>query len=87
MVILSQDRELILNFSTVEDLWIDYPCNNDMEMFEIRAETYGNIVSIGFYNGLKRAKEVLKDILTIYKSCNAYHSGFVLNDIYYMPED
>lgn len=93
MVILSQDREVILNFSNVDDLYINYFSDDDFVnnningMVEIRAETHNFNMIIGSYNGLKRAKEVLKDILITYKSCNAYHSGFVLNDIYYMPED
>lgn len=92
MVILSQDSEIILNFSVIEDLYLSYCSDDDFVndningMVEIRAETHNFNMVIGSYNGLERAKEVLKDMLSTYKSCNCYNSGFVMNDIYYMPE-
>lgn len=93
MVILSQDRELILNFREVDILYIkylyddDFFNNNSNGPVEITAETHNSCTSIGCYSTLEKAKEVLKDILTVYKSCNSYCSGFVINNIYYMPED
>lgn len=93
MVILSQDREVILNFNKVDYLWIKYLSDDDFVsdningIVEIRVKTHSFNMPIGFYKGLKRAKEVLRDILITYKDCNCYSSGFVKNDIYYMPED
>lgn len=38
MIILSQDKDVIVNFDNVENIWIKNPLENDEGKFEIRAQ-------------------------------------------------
>ena len=66
MIIVSQDKEVIVNFDNVENIWINNPLENNEGKFEIRAETYSNNMLIGEYKTEERAKEVLQEISNWY---------------------
>lgn len=66
MIIISQDKDVIVNFDNVENIWINNPLENNDGKFEIRAESYSNNMVIGEYETEKRAKEVLQDITNTY---------------------
>lgn len=91
MIIVSQDREEIVNFDNIEDIWINNPLENDEGEFEIRAEScsYNNI--IGEYKTEKRAKEVIEEIIKQYENSMWKLSrntiSFCEEFVYRMPED
>ena len=66
MIIVSQDKDVIVNFDNVENIWINNPLENNEGKFEIRAESYSSNMLIGEYETEKRAKEVLIDIVENY---------------------
>lgn len=99
MIIVSQDKEVIVNFNNVENIWIYNPLENNEGKFEIRAETHSNNMFIGAYKTEERAKEVLGEIINIYKATEAFKvvSGRILDStgavainkgfVYEMPEE
>lgn len=71
MIIVSQGKEVIVNFDITEDIWISKHLKNDevkFEIFEIRAGNCSNSLSIGRYKTEERAKEVLEEIVQKYSS-------------------
>ena len=95
MLILSQDKELIVNINNKEDIFLkeDY-YEGHFNGVKIMA---GNKIysTLGLYATKERAKEVLKDILSRYEAielCKYKSSdelGYTLGDyrpIYEMPE-
>lgn len=60
MIIVSQDREGIINFERITNIWINK--NIEGEYFEIKAD--GEL--LGNYKTEKRAKEVLQEIVGKY---------------------
>lgn len=87
MIIISQEKDVIVNFDNVENIWINNPLENDEGKFEIRAESYSNNMLIGEYKTEERAKEVLKEIVFKYGECNRFGPGFVANEVFYMPKE
>ena len=66
MIIISQDKDNIVNFDNISSIGI-YPPFDDTNNFEINAETVnGELVDLGLYATEKRAKEVLMDIVENY---------------------
>lgn len=62
MIIVSQDKERIVNFDNVSCIEICPPFD-DTQKFEIDAEKVnGELIELGIYETEKRAKEVLIDI-------------------------
>ena len=62
MIIISQDKEEIVNFDNIENIWI----NTDEEgRFTIEATADTNS-TLGYYKKKERAKEVLKEIQSNY---------------------
>lgn len=95
MIIVSQDKDVIINFDNVEDLWINNPLENDNGNFEIRAETHSNNINIGEYQTIERAKEVLKEIIEQFTVSKIENSNYEYADLvmkvkklsaYEMPE-
>lgn len=86
MIIVSQDRAVIVNFNNVENVWINNPLENTEGKFEIITESYSNNRLMGEYDTEERAKEVLKEIMKEYGKCNRFGPGFVSNEVFYMPE-
>ena len=76
MIIVSQDREEILNFENIENIWI---CSDEEGRFTIEATADTNS-TLGYYKTKERAKEVLMDIVKNYNITP-------LAMIYKMPEE
>ena len=76
MIIVSQDKTDLINFDNVSWLYVE---PND---FTINvALKYGDRISIAEYKTLKRAKEVLQEIINYYKD-----DGYIPM-AYEMPEE
>lgn len=91
MIIVSQDKDVIVNFDNVENVWINNPLENDEGKFEIRAESYSNNMLIGEYETEERAKEVLAEIVDTYTKIGTTfktYSGVEKQavSVYEMPE-
>lgn len=85
MIIISQIKEMIVNFDTICVLGINK--NNPKEILSITNN--GNTQTLGAYVTASRAKEVLQEIIEEYKKCNSLWSGygFVANKVFYMPKE
>lgn len=77
MIIVSQDKELILNFGNIDVIGIGNPLENDDGMFKVLASTTSdNEYTIGKYSTEERAKEVLQEIVKQYKNLiTSYKKG------------
>ena len=64
MIIVSQNRDEIVNFDKVENIWI---CPDEEGRFTIEATAYTN-ATLGTYETEERAKEVLQEIAQTYSS-------------------
>ena len=88
MIIVSQDKEEIVNFDKVESIWI---CPDEEGRFTIEATAHTN-ATLGAYDTEERAKEVLREIAE--KICEGSNIKMdieginceVSKQIYYMPE-
>lgn len=82
MIIVSQDRDLIINFDNVTVIGIAQ--NNSKEIDSITVDKEEQY--LGEYKTEERAKEVLAEIINMYKfnRCEAVGQN---NKIYKMPED
>ena len=96
MIIVSQDRDNIVNFDNVVSVGIEDFDLNDKNCFQrITAETLGTSVFLGDYKSEERATEVLKQITKYYdrlKRCSVYAMGdsrFLFNEksYYEMPKE
>ena len=69
MIIVSQDKRIITNFDKTIGLQInEHILNSDGERdFEIRAITEKRDCVIAFYETEERAKEMLQEIISLYK--------------------
>ena len=97
MIIVSQDREEIVNFDKAESIWI---CPDGEGRFSIEATAHTNS-SLGYYKTEERAKEVLQEIAQKYSSYLKLEGGpailqgqmdiqpniFNIPKVYEMPED
>lgn len=90
MLIVSQDKEEIVNFDKVESIWI---CSDEEGRFTIEATADTNS-TLGYYETKERAKEVLQEIVKEYENVKAIfdcETGKLKNfinrpKIYKMPE-
>ena len=86
MIIVSQDREEIVNFDKVESIWI---CSDEEGCFTIETTADTN-TTLGYYKTKERAKEVLQEIITRHGNREnmkvGQPSGICL-PVYEMPED
>lgn len=82
MIIVSQDRDLIINFDNVTVIGIAQ--NNSKEIDSITVDKEEQY--LGEYKTEERAKEVLAEIINMYKfnRCEAVGQK---NKVYKMPED
>ena len=83
MLIVSQEGDTIVNFANVSYLWID----EYDTAYEIRAYMAYHAISLGKYSTFYRALDILDNIKKRYSECNAFSSGFVKNEIYYLPKE
>lgn len=68
MIIISQDKNGILNFDNILEIWIDSNILDKTEpAFTINAETDSTVIKIGNYATKERAKEVLAEITEFWK--------------------
>ena len=94
MIIVSQDKCTIVNFSNIQDIRIE-PYGTQIKgkkIYKIFAGNFeGYATELGTYDTEERAKEVLQEIIHIYGECNAScvstGYGYVKNKVYEMPED
>ena len=90
MLIVSQDKNIMINFDNVANINIEKSYNLNEENFTYDILVY--IVSCGLariakYATEERAKEVLKEIIELYKNqINKYHFTYV-NNVYEMPKE
>lgn len=73
MLILSQDRNGIVNFTNITSILVE---NKEL----IARVTNGHKATLGEYNTIERAKEVLQEIIEYYKIKD------FTNEVYEMPE-
>lgn len=67
MIIVSQDKDMIVNMDNVYSIWIENPLENDNGKFSI--ETTGEInATLGYYETEERAKDVLQEMINTYKN-------------------
>ena len=86
MIIVSQDKEEIVNFDKVESIWID---SDEEGRFTIEATADTNS-TLGYYKTKERAKEVLQEIIEIYREEIIHGSSGYFSStktVYDMPED
>ncbi len=92
MIIVSQDKDKIINYDNVQLLWInEHILNKTIKTFYI----YADHDFLGEYETEERAKEVLQEIIKIYKVSKEMSFtigdaeellGEYENEVYCMPE-
>lgn len=86
MIIVSQDKEKIINFDNIKEIRQIHEDYNDVE---IEALINDNYTVLGRYKTTERAKEVLQNITKTYfeENCEFENGIYHLQKIYEMPED
>lgn len=96
MIIVSQDRNIIINFNNVANVNIEKCYNESLNKEDFSYDILVYIVSSGLtriakYQTKERAKEVLEEIIKEYLYCNEQdcmnNIGYVQNRIYEMPKE
>lgn len=77
MIIVSQDKDVIINFNNVGSIWINNPLDNDNGEFSIEVSADMD-ECLGYYKTEERAKEVLQELIE-------YITG--IHKRYEMPEE
>lgn len=72
MLIISQDKQAIINFENMQSISIENPLEDDDGMFKIIAETDRSIYALGRYAAEERAKEILTQIVYRYSAVEMY---------------
>ena len=88
MIIVSQDKEEIINFDNMTRVYITF--DEDDDYVCIRTETVDSLYEdLGYYKTEARAKEVLQEIISKYKTTlyNSKTNETVVNipKVYEMP--
>lgn len=88
MIIVSQDKEKIINFDNMTRVYITF--DEDDNYVWIRTETVDSLYEdLGYYKTEARAKEVLQEIISKYKTTlyNSKTNETVVNvpKVYEMP--
>lgn len=92
MLILSQDRQRVINFKDITELYVSYIDNDNTIYYDTNNDSE---IPLGFYKDKERCKEVLIEIVEHYnkveKSRLYTRSGYIPNITgnftYYMPEE
>lgn len=93
MVIISQNKNRIINFDNILEIWIDSNILDKTEpVFIINAETDGTVIEIGNYATEERAKEVLQEIVKSYRDyrtaeCDGYTNVLQETAVFEMPKE
>lgn len=83
MIIVSQDKKTIINFEGITRVSIVPPVEKGYE-YPI---AINGCLDLGYYKTEERAKEVLNEIIELYKKqTNKYHYTSV-NNVYEMPKE
>lgn len=90
MIIVSQDKEEIINFDNMTRVYITF--DEDDDYVCIRTETVDSLYEdLGYYKTEERAKEVLQEIISKYKTTlyNSKTNETVVNipKVYEMPTE
>lgn len=64
MIIVSQDKDSIINFDRTQNIWID---DNVLDKTNTTFEICADGETLGEYTTEKRAKEILREITQYYK--------------------
>lgn len=90
MIIVSQNKDVIINFERVNFIKIE-PDQNEFDIEINYGEDYWDV--IGTYDSYEKAKEVLKEIvkeykrvLTTFNKGNGQQRFYNIPKVYYMPE-
>lgn len=86
MIIISQDKEKIINFNNITQIYI----TQDEGTYYIRYETVDSLYyDLGIYATEERAKEILLEIAHTYKECIklSRYGVNVINAVYEMPKE
>lgn len=70
MIIVSQDKRVILNFENIESIFIDINESGREIDAVLRS---GSIVILGKYKTKERVKEVLQEIITVFEDKEILH--------------
>ena len=92
MIIVSQDKDVIVNFDRTQNIWID---DDVLDKTNTSFDIVADEQTIGTYATEERAKEVLQEIIERYhvlKKNTVYAQGdsnFTFNEHYYyeMPKE
>lgn len=95
MIIVSQDKDLILNFKNIDAIGIGNPLDNDNGLFKVLASTTSdNEYTLGKYETEERAKEVLQEIINRYKkpkilqeTLDTYQVIKLNNEVFQIPKE
>lgn len=89
MIIVSQDKEKIVNFDNLTQVYITQ--DEEETAYFIRYETVDSLYdNLGKYETEERAKEVLQEIITRYENWENMKMGQpsgICSPVYEMPED
>lgn len=87
MIIVSQDRDVIVNFERTQNIWID---DDILDKTNTSFDIVADEEAIGSYATEERAKEVLQEIIENYKINDFIQSDSVAiknKVVYEMPEE
>lgn len=70
MIIVSQDKDNIVNFDNMTSIWID---DNILDKTNAYFEICADDESLGYYKTEERAKEVLQEIILLFKDEEMFH--------------
>ena len=84
MIIVDQEKEVIINFNNIEMIGINPDCKN-----EIFCTFNDGAKEMGTYKTEERAKEVLQEIVNKYKQWNkdANNAVTIMPKVYEMPKE
>ena len=81
MLILNQKKNIVINFLNVSSVYVQ---DKNLQVLITFME---DSLILGKYNTEERAKEVLNEIIELYKNqINKYHFTYV-NNVYEMPKE
>lgn len=86
MIIVSQDRNEIVNLNNIESIWV---CADEEGRFTIEATADTN-ATLGYYKTHERAKVILQEMIQRYANWENMKVGQpsgICEPVYYMPED
>lgn len=90
MIIVSQDKEVIVNFNNVQAINVHMQNKKQVAAWFSCNENNRNNVLLGEYATEERAKEVLEETITRYANWENMKMGQpsgICEPVYYMPQD